>query len=71
MFLDRERSASKAHGASHHAALNLRYFMQTVACMRGPLNGTLCSVSPSHPLQPVDPRNGQPLLAGRFLVLSE
>jgi hypothetical protein len=70
MFLDQERSALKANGASHHAVLNLRYFMRTVACARGPLNGTLCSVSSSHPMQPVDPGDVQSLLAGRFPGLS-
>jgi len=68
MFLDRERSAVKATGASHHAALNLRYFMRTVACARGPLNGGLGS--PSHPPQPAGPGDAQPLLAGGFTRLS-
>jgi hypothetical protein len=70
MFLDQERSALKANGASLHTVLNLRYFMRTVACVRGPLNGTLYSVSPSHPLQPVDPGDAQPLLASRFAGFS-
>ena len=66
MFLDQERSALIANGASHHAVLNLRYFMRNVACVRGPLNGTLCSVSPSNPMQPLDRGDVQSLPAGRF-----
>jgi len=70
MFPDHERSASKPNGAAQYAALNLRYFMRTAACMRGTLNGTLGSVSPSHPLQQSDPGDGQSLLASGFLRLS-
>jgi hypothetical protein len=70
MFLDQERSALKANRASHHAVLNLRYFMRTIACVRGPSNGTLCSVSPSHPLPPVDIGDAQPLLASRLAGFS-
>jgi hypothetical protein len=66
MFLDQERSALKANGASLHTVLNLRYFMRTVAFVRGPLNGRLYSVSHSHPLKPAEPGGAQPLLASRF-----
>lgn len=70
MCCGQKRSAMKVNSASPSSALNLRYSGQFPIHLRGSATGSLYTFSPLQPVQSVDPRDVQPLLANRLFRLS-
>jgi hypothetical protein len=68
----REQAPKALNGneASQNSLLSLRYAGQPRMCVRGSVTGRLYQFSAAHPVQPVDPRDAQPLLASRIFEVS-
>ncbi len=64
------RSAMKAGADSPSSTLNLRYSGQASLHVLGTATGRLYQFSPVQPVQAVDPRDAQALLASRNFRLS-
>ena len=70
MCCGQKRNAMKANGTPPSSALNLRYSGQSLIHMRGSATGNLYQFSAAQPVQPVDPRDANSMLAGRMFRLS-
>jgi hypothetical protein len=70
MYWGQKRSAVKAGGTVQSSALNLRYSGQLPMHVRGSATGSLYEFSREQPVQAVDPRDAQFLLASRLFRLS-
>jgi hypothetical protein len=66
MFRGQQRSSLKIVGTSQDGALNLRYSGLPLVNVRGPITGVIYKFSPAQPVQPVDVRDGQILLASQL-----
>ncbi|MFY9852874.1 MAG: hypothetical protein WAK26_03235 [Terracidiphilus sp.] len=70
MFRGQHRSALRIVGSNPEGALNLRYSGLPLVNVRGPVTGTIYKFSPTQPVQPVDVRDGQILLASQLFTQS-
>jgi hypothetical protein len=70
MFCERQRSALRIVGTNQDGALHLRYSGLPLVNVRGPITGTIYKFSPTQPVQPVDARDGQFLLASQLFTPS-
>jgi hypothetical protein len=66
MFCGQQRSALRIVGTTRNSALNLRYSGLPLVNVRGPITGIIYKFSPTQPVQPVDVRDGQFLLASQL-----
>jgi hypothetical protein len=70
MCCGQKRSELKTNGSPQNAALNLRYSGQPPLYLRGSVTGNFYRFSPVQPVQPVDRRDAESLLASRLFRLS-
>ena len=70
MCCGQKRSAIKVNAGSPNSALNLLYSGQIPMRVRGTATGSVYQFSPVQPVQAVDPRDAQVLLASRLFRLS-
>ena len=70
MFRGQQRNTLRIVGSNHDGALNLRYSGLPLVNVRGPVTGTIYKFSPTQPVQPVDARDGQILLASQLFTQS-
>jgi hypothetical protein len=66
MFRSQRRNALRIVGTTQNGALNLRYSGLPLVNVRGPITGIIYKFSPAQPVQPVDVRDGQILLASQL-----
>ena len=66
MFRSQQRRALRIVGTAQNGALNLRYSGLPLVNVRGPITGIIYTFSPAQPVQPVDARDGQILLASQL-----
>ncbi len=66
MCRGQQESAVKVTGTTQNDALNLRYSGYPLVNVRGPATGIIYRFSPTQPVQPVDARDGQFLLASQL-----
>jgi hypothetical protein len=70
MCCGQKRMAMKVNRTSPSSALNLRYSGPSLIDVRGAATGSLYRFSPAQPVQPVDARDAQPLLANSLFRVS-
>lgn len=70
MFYERQRNTLRIVGTKQDGALKLRYSGLPLVNVRGPVTGTIYKFSPTQPVQPVDARDGQILLASQLFTQS-
>lgn len=70
MFRGQHQSVSRIEGINQDSALHLRYSGLPLVNVRGPVTGIIYKFSPTQPVQPVDARDGQILLASQLFTQS-
>ena len=70
MLRGQQQNALRIVGTNQVSALNLRYSGLPLVNVRGPVTGIIYKFSPTQPVQPVDARDGQILLASQLLTQS-
>ncbi len=66
MCCGQQGSALEVTGTTQNGALNLRYSGFPLVNVQGPATGIIYRFSPAQPVQPVDARDGQFLLASQL-----
>ncbi len=66
-----QKSTLKSTETTQNGALHLRYCGLPLVNVRGPVTGIIYKFSPAQPVQPVDERDGQYLLASQLFRQSQ
>jgi len=68
MLRSQHQNMSRIVETNQVSALHLRYSGLPLVNVRGPVTGTIYKFSPTQPVQPVDARDGQILLASQLFT---